>query len=1180
MRLHSRLLLLGTTLFFLGTTASSAMAKSAGYCLECHSRKEIDRLAIPEDLSIYQAKLDPCPGVRSISEEIFFTENRMVKMDQILQSMNGEGRTIDILKRKISETGESFMDLKGSEKKSVVQFSQESSLLRASLQKVYDRILKVRDESDRRWLIGLGSLILLALFVLLGIGFKKLEQMRRILLLALLIGGTLTWTACSFRSEQPVEKSSAQERLEQSLSVATKSTTKMEESFYQSILLAETAKDWSKIEPNPAGKGFELAWHIALKAREKAGQLRSLWPDEAEPSKQKVNFDTLLDLRDELRNAEGRTWALREIAEEWIKIDKTKGRIALEYATRETLAMRGGEVRDRELKSIAEAWAGMDENRALEMARSINDPFLKALALTNLVRSVTDEEKARSLFLEMWKTAESIPPSYLRAKAFIQISASAAKIDPQKRKEWAEKICGQIQSVNDPRLQAFAMQEMIFQWSSVDREQAERWATQISSLFPEARAYSFLHLAKNTRLPRAKALRLLKNSLLETIKVVDPFEALKIKALIVKGLVKLEPQEALRILPQVQDPFYRSEVLAQLAIRFSHIDKREGLKLAEKIPLEDIRTKVIVDIINLWMEQDRDEVSSLYAQSLPMASSISDPYTRTLILIDLGKNWGRWMRGREGAVLNLALESAGQISSPSRKAEVLEALAEAWKKSDQAKAETILNRIDPSLTHVRKSLEEIRLWSKIDPMKAFQWAEALSSDFPLEKAVAFKEVAAGMKKAQPSLALNIFEKGLVTTLTLPEGLQQSKLLSELIREAALLDREKTFRGLLQVGDREMRDFLLREAGMALIKEDSFWAMRAANEISEGSLRLALYQKIADGMSNRRRLTQPEQLALSQWGIGRKKAKKDESQAVPHYEKTLHEIERVTDRRERSHLLSGLAAEWAPINEEKALQVAKKISSEFSEPFSYALLQVGSQLRKWNRREAQSVFQGAFTSATQIQDPSLRVQRLLQLAHQWETLDREKAKEVLKRAESEALKNLSLHDKGEKILAENYLAQVNLEPDRVLTVAQNARTPHLKAKILLERAKDLNRVSSEENVNALEKSLQFAKTSKNPRMMSEIAVAWFALEPNKGLDILAQVEPKEIRISTLRRMARQSNSLRTRLLEEATQETLGIDGLNEKIKFLKEVASDWMEIDKEKAKSVYHMIYRIVEKAAL
>jgi hypothetical protein len=378
----------------------------------------------------------------------------------------------------------------------------------------------------------------------------------------------------------------------------------------------------------------------------------------------------------------------------------------------------------------------------------------------------------------------------------------------------------------------------------------------------------------------------------------------------------------------------------------------------------------------------------------------------------------------------------------------------------------------------------------------------------------------------------------------------------------------------------MRDFLLREAGIALIKEDPLWAMRPANEISEGSLRIGLYQKIADGILKHRGTTQPEQRALSQWGMGREKAKKNESQAAGHYEKALEEIESIKDTRERSYLLGGLTADWAPINEEKALQVAKKISSDFSEPLSYALLQVGTQLRKWNRKEAHSIFQRAFSSATEIQDPSLRVQRLLQLAEQWQILDREKAKEVLKKAEREALKGLSPDDKGERVLAKIYLSQVNLEPNTVSTIVQQVKTSSLKAKILLESARDLSKVSLEENLKTLEKSFQFAKASNNPRIMSEIAVAWFAVEPDKGLEILAQLEAKEIRIKTLRRMAKQSGPLRTRLIERAAQEALGIDGLNEKIQFLKEIAGDWVEIDKEKAKTLYHTVNRIVEKTAL
>jgi hypothetical protein len=82
------------------------------------------------------------------------------------------------------------------------------------------------------------------------------------------------------------------------------------------------------------------------------------------------------------------------------------------------------------------------------------------------------------------------------------------------------------------------------------------------------------------------------------------------------------------------------------------------------------------------------------------------------------------------------------------------------------------------------------------------------------------------------------------------------------------------------------------------------------------LRFVLYQKIADHEAKKLSrpgkpgTEQPVSLAFSQWGLGREKAKKDESQAVPHYEKTLQEIRKTNDLKERSYLLGGLAAEWA------------------------------------------------------------------------------------------------------------------------------------------------------------------------------------------------------------------------------------------------------------------------------
>jgi hypothetical protein len=1200
MRSWAKTLLLGASLAFLGATPSSAWAKTAGYCVECHSRKfvvQYNASIIAGGRSVYHAKLDPCPGVRSLSEEIFFTESRIVNLDEILQTMEQEGWSSDGLRKKVSEAVASLFALKNSKTVSIAQITQETSALRASLQKVYDRALQARSESARRWLIGLGSLVFLAVLVLLGVGYRKLNRMGKTLLLFALIAGSLSLNACSSGPAEPAKKSPAQERLEQSLDVARQSAGKMEETFYQSFLLAEMAREWSKIESGPAEKAFQLAWQMALTAREKANQTRALqevvsrWPDPEQALREKVNFDSVLDLRDELRNANGRTWALRAVAEEWVQANEKKGRGALEFALQEAMKMEDAELRDRELKSIAGSWVGFDESRALEISRSISDPFLKALALCGVALSTHSQDKAGAILSEAWAAAETMAQSYSQVKAFIRIAAASARTHPRERTTWKERALAKIQSLGNPQLKSFALQEMVFQWAALDWERAERLAGEISPVFPEARAYSFIYLSGKTE-EKGKALGLLKRALAETAKVADPFEAQKIKSLIGMGLARLDPGEAFRLLPKITDPYYRSEILRELAREFSRKDKRKALDLVEKIPLEDLRIQIMVGVIRQWMPEEHEKISSLYREGLHATLSISDPFDRALMQIELGKNWGRLEPGKGAAALDWAWKSAREISSAGMKAEIFETLAEAWRNSDRTQAQKILEAIDPSVTRARKSLEEIRLWAKTHPEKALRWAEAIPAGLPLEKVAALKEVASGMKKTQPVFASDIFGKALEQALTLPEEPKSRKLLSQLVVESALLNREKTFRRILQIPNRETRDLLLTEASNAWAKEDSLWALKAADEIFESARRLALYQKIAAGEAKNLgpgkpdRLNHPALRALGQWGVGREKAKKEESQATAFFEKALVEIGKIQDGRQQSYFLSGLAADWALIDEEKAMRVAGKISPHYAEPFSYALLQVGTQLRKWNRKAAESVFQKTISATAQIPNASLRGRRLLQLALQWQILDPAKGQEVLKMAENEARKNIFLPGKDEKILTDIFLTQARLNPAAVLSQARKAGSPSIQARVLLEGARVLHKGSVEENVRALEKGLQFAQRKKNPRLTAEIATAWFSLEPAKGLEVLAQVEPKENRVQTLRQMVWQSVSLRKergegqRLLERAIQEALGIEGLGEKIKSLGEIARDWVGLDKERAKSTYLQAYQLVEKAEI
>jgi hypothetical protein len=160
----------------------------------------------------------------------------------------------------------------------------------------------------------------------------------------------------------------------------------------------------------------------------------------------------------------------------------------------------------------------------------------------------------------------------------------------------------------------------------------------------------------------------------------------------------------------------------------------------------------------------------------------------------------------------------------------------------------------------------------------------------MEKAMALKEAAGGFKKGQPPLAFDLCWRAIDQVLMLPEEHKGRKFLSSLVTEAARLNKEGTLQRLLQISEPDTREILLKEAGSFWAQEDPSFALKAAREILEGSLRFVLYQKIADheakklSRPGRPGTEQPVSLAFSQWGLGREKAKKDESQAASHYEK--------------------------------------------------------------------------------------------------------------------------------------------------------------------------------------------------------------------------------------------------------------------------------------------------------
>ena len=1160
-------LLLGILFLICGLMTPAAMAKTAGPCLECHSQKfsfmgstDYYSTAGIENRLVYQVRLNPCPGVKSLTEETFYTESRLAQLNRMAAEADSEGTAVAAWRRKAAETGESFSRLKMEAGGSASQFAKGAAVLRSGLQKVYDRAFEARAESGRRWLIGVSGILLVLVLAVVGIGYRKLSRFDKKILLAALLLGNFSLSACSPDAKEATPKSTSQERLDQARAVAAKLTARVEDQFSASIYLAEAARDWARIDGPNGERAFQLAWRMALRAREEGRQIATLkkvaeaWSNPAEAVKQKVNFDAVLDLRDDLKAIEGRTWALRAIAEEWREANPQKGREALESATREAYGIQNGDVRDIELKAMAEAWAGIDEAKALETGRAIQDPFLRSVFLAGLASGLKEREKAGELLRESWKLMETISIVPLKIQAFARISGAAGGCLPREKGEWADKARGQMKDLKDPLLRVFALQELVGAWAPRDWEQAERFAQEIPADQAEARAFALIRIGGGGNVPLEKAAAVFQKAIGEADRIQDAFLAQKAMTQALLKLAGQAPNEARKYLPRIADPILRSEVEVRLVEVLAARNLDEALKAADHIPSEFLRFRAILKVLNQKMPQDAAKTASLFQDSMKAGADIPDPYSRVLFLADLGRSWGQIDKSREAAIYENALKASREISSPSLKAEALDVLASAWKSSDKEKAKAVLETTDPALLRARKAVEEVKLWAKTDFGKAKQTAESIPASFPIEKAQAYKELGVAVKKAQPNLGMESLEKAWGLAITLPEGGSRDKILTQVLTETAPLNADRSLAMVRAVPDREMKDRLLREAGSALFKEESAaslsGALKIAKEISEGSARALIYQKaaerIARGPVKGNGMDLSFQAALSQWGRGREAAKRGETEAAPFFERAFEEIGKIADIRDRAFLLAALISDWAQVEEGKALKAAETIPSEMAEALSDSLLKVSVQFRKWDRKEAEASFEKSLKAAEKIQDSSLKGQRMVQIAREWQLVNKEKGKEVLRKA------------------------------------ADTPVSPYQRAKSILDWAKLIHKESVDKNMKLLEKALIFARESKSPLLLSEIALGWSWVDAGKAQDILEQIDSKEARVRALRRMAGQmaktQPGLATSLLEKASQEALAIDGLGEKISALRGVAADWAGLDSARAKATYQLTFQEAEKA--
>ncbi|HSR13069.1 MAG TPA: hypothetical protein VLS90_16605, partial [Thermodesulfobacteriota bacterium] len=661
----------------------------------------------------------------------------------------------------------------------------------------------------------------------------------------------------------------------------------------------------------------------------------------------------------------------------------------------------------------------------------------------------------------------------------------------------------------------------------------------------------------------------------ESERVPDFFERQMIRT----GAAQLRQRNAQghsNLLAGIDDPYCISEVLAGGAGALLAADPDKALEAAGKIPLEPIRAKWLARVAGGKLEAEQKKVTPLYREILNAVPSISDPAERASILIELGSEWERVEKGREAEPFGMALKISEEVANPSSRTEVLERLRGLWKKAETNAA--IRERTDPSAAAAGKTLEDVRLWVKTDPGKARALAETIPAAFPYERAAAWKEIAGQAQKTRSPAAQEFTESAWQECLNVPEGVRKDRLLSTLVSESAVWNKDWTLGKITQLPGGRTRDMALKDAGVAWAKESPAQALKAARQISDAAMRAAVYQKAADAslkIPGEAAAKDPMHPVLAAWGMARDKARKEETEARPFYEKAAAEIDKISDPAERAYLRVAMAVDFASIDERAALQVCRKISAEeFPAALSSGLLSIGGQLRKWSRPDSQTVFQEALSVTGKIKDPALRVSRLLQLAREWGAVDGKKGAEVLAVAERDADSAESRTLLSRQILS----ARLRLNPENAIALSRSAASPSDRARVLLEGARSIRERSIEPQLKILEKTSQSAAAEKNSRTMGESAAAWQGVNASKTLETLSLIEDKGARVETLLQIARRKDSPESaRFYDQAVEESLEINGLTPKMELLREIGRGCSAVDRERAKGIYLKAYKLLDR---
>ncbi len=398
-------------------------------CAGCHTAVD-DRPAgvLAWAGSMDREQIDPCPAAYQIHQEIYYTERLLLGLDRAranLPAWVDTGR----LDTQIAATRQTYSRLLDAPVPSLNAFSTEAGQLRYRLGKSYTQLNQQADTVKRDIVLLVAGLVTLFLLISLGWGLRQTARftaggpgrfhpgVKAFAFLGLVF---ILFSLPIFRVwSAPVETTSAEAQARQTaIDTAARAATTADRALARAWMLARVGAARANANPQQAA---DMLTDALAAANEVQLNTPALWGQAQAAQEEAVGSPDFQEkawlVSNRLMAANSRAWGLRLIAAEWASVNPAQAQKIL----REALAVANssaGPYRELDVRTIAVTWAALDPVQGLAVTRQINDPALRAWAVSEIAELSGDS----SLYPQAIDSARQVADPVSRARLLGEIA--------------------------------------------------------------------------------------------------------------------------------------------------------------------------------------------------------------------------------------------------------------------------------------------------------------------------------------------------------------------------------------------------------------------------------------------------------------------------------------------------------------------------------------------------------------------------------------------------------------------------------------------------------------------------------------------------------------------------------------------------------------------------------------